>query len=210
MFSKLQFLFHTSDFPRCQVNCLDISPGGSLGVSSDNDGNLNVWLTTDGTVRVRHWRHRVWNLVALHWNCRHARLASTRGSFFNFSMFPTNSANWKVMWLKWRHVNSFRLVWWYWLALQICSSRYGRRKMVPVQSHWKAIGEVKAISIVPYSFTPQIVPYHCIHSFKSARNTRSWTEIKTRGIFSYYRYHWYCNHRQRKEYTVYVFLNRRN
>ena len=33
------------------VHGLDISPGGSLGVSTGDDGNLNVWLTSDGTIR---------------------------------------------------------------------------------------------------------------------------------------------------------------
>ncbi|CAB3977478.1 proteasomal ATPase-associated factor 1 [Paramuricea clavata] len=33
------------------VHGLDISPGGSLGVSSSDDGSLNIWQTSDGTVR---------------------------------------------------------------------------------------------------------------------------------------------------------------
>ncbi|XP_028415204.1 proteasomal ATPase-associated factor 1-like isoform X2 [Dendronephthya gigantea] len=33
------------------VHGLDISPGGSLGVSSSSDGSLNIWQTSDGRVR---------------------------------------------------------------------------------------------------------------------------------------------------------------
>eukprot|EP00112_Aurelia_sp_Birch-Aquarium-sp1_P004487 Seg1509.10 transcript_id=Seg1509.10/GoldUCD/mRNA.D3Y31 product="Proteasomal ATPase-associated factor 1" protein_id=Seg1509.10/GoldUCD/D3Y31 len=33
------------------VNCLDVSSGGALGVSSSEDGTLNIWNTSDGKIR---------------------------------------------------------------------------------------------------------------------------------------------------------------
>ncbi|XP_065057769.1 proteasomal ATPase-associated factor 1-like isoform X3 [Rhopilema esculentum] len=33
------------------VRCVDVSPGGALGISSSDDGSLNIWNTSDGVVR---------------------------------------------------------------------------------------------------------------------------------------------------------------
>ena len=35
-----------------QIQCIDISPGGGLGVSSGADGTLLVWDTSNGVLRV--------------------------------------------------------------------------------------------------------------------------------------------------------------
>ena len=38
-----------------QIRCLDISPGGALGVSAGTEGDLLLWNTNNGTVRVSSW-----------------------------------------------------------------------------------------------------------------------------------------------------------
>ncbi len=35
-----------------KVRCLDISSGGALGISCGDDGNLNIWNSSDGNLRV--------------------------------------------------------------------------------------------------------------------------------------------------------------
>ena len=35
-----------------QIQCVDISPGGALGVSSGGDGELRVWHAASGKIRV--------------------------------------------------------------------------------------------------------------------------------------------------------------
>ncbi len=38
-----------------KVNAIDVSPGGELGVSGGDSGSLQVWETSDGTVRVKYY-----------------------------------------------------------------------------------------------------------------------------------------------------------
>jgi hypothetical protein len=49
---------------RTQVTCVDVTSGG-LGVSSDSDGQLAVWTTDTGEVRVSTYYQFVWPVHCL-------------------------------------------------------------------------------------------------------------------------------------------------
>ena len=55
-----------------QVRCIDISPGGGLGVSSGDDSTLLVWETSTGVVRVWFYLQKV--LQACNSTLQHRKL----------------------------------------------------------------------------------------------------------------------------------------
>ena len=137
-----------------KVTCLDVTEGG-LAVSSDSDGQMNVWTTEQGDVRV--------NFTISHWKfIRSPRTTCTFRLYFqpeNFNMltsalmlcllcqrvfFLIYSGSWLVTMVTFTHVVSSHRVLWCWVVGQIASSRCGQQRLASVLPPWLVTRQVCA------------------------------------------------------------------